>query len=100
MKQVDNPLSKVNIKKAQSDTYNLIKSLIGEGSAEVIKPIAYDLGGSLAGTAFEYVGDDTIMDAIDSYAIPILNQRIEDFVKSNSRLEKMRIWFNNKGTVY
>ena len=65
----------------------------------MIKPIAYDLGGTFAGSLFDYVGDDAIMDTIDSYAIPILNQTIEDFVKSNSRLEKMRIWFNNKGTV-
>ena len=65
----------------------------------MIKPIAYDLGGSFAGSLFEYVGDDTIMDTIDAYAIPILNQTIDDFVKSNSRLEKMRIWFNNKGNV-
>ena len=65
----------------------------------MIKPIAYDFGGSIAGSFFQYAGDDTIMDLIDAYAIPILNQTIDDFVKSNSRLEKMRIWFNNKGTV-
>ena len=89
----------MNITKAQSDTYKLITSLVGNGSAEIVKRIASDLGGSLASSLFEFVADDAIMETIESYAIPYVNKTIEDFVKSNSRLEKMRIWFNNKGII-
>ena len=87
----------MNIKKAQSDTYKLINSLVGEGSVAVIKPIAAKLGGSFVSSILDYVDDDSLMETIDSYAMPFINQTIEDFVKSNSRLEKMRVWFNNKG---
>ena len=72
--------------------------MIGEGTAEVIQPIAQDLGGSVASSALGFFGDN-ILGAIDDLAMPFVNKTIEDFVKSNSRLEKMRIWFNNKGNV-
>ena len=87
----------MSITKAQSDTYKLINSLVGEGSVEAIKPIAAKFGGSFVSGLLDYVNDDSLMETIDDYAMPFVNQTIEDFVKSNSRLEKMRVWFNNKG---
>lgn len=90
-------MSKVNITKAQSDTYNLIKALVGKDSSLVIKQIIKDIGGSFASSLFDFIGDDTIMETVESLAIPQVNERIENFVKSNSRLEKIRVWFNNKG---
>ena len=96
--QVDNPLSKLNITKAQNDTYSLLKSLIGPDSKAVIRQIVTDVGGSTASFAFDTLVDgDTIMEAVESFAVPEINGRIEKFVKSNSRLEKIRVWFNNKG---
>ena len=96
--QVDNPLSKLNITKAQNDTYSLLKSLVGPDSKAVIRQIVSDVGGSSASFLFDSLVDgDTIMDAVESFAVPEINGRIEKFVKSNSRLEKIRVWFNNKG---
>ena len=96
--QVDNPLSKLNITKAQNDTHSLLKSLVGPVSKAVIKQIVTDVGGSAASFAFDTLVDgDTIMDAVESLAVPEINSQIEQFVKSNSRLEKIRVWFNNKG---
>ena len=87
-------MSKVNISKAQTDTSKLLKSLVGKGSSQVVKEILNDFGASFFGS---FVGDDTIMELIETLAIPKVNQTIENFVKSNSRLEKIRVWFNNKG---
>jgi hypothetical protein len=77
----------------------LLKSLVGKGSSEVVKQIINDFGGSVASSLFgSFIEEDAIMEIVDSYAIPKVNQTIEDFVKSNSRLEKLRVWFNNKGS--
>jgi len=73
--------------------------LVGKDSANVVKEILNDFGGSVAGSLFgSFIEEDTIMEIVDAYAIPKVNQTIEDFVISNSRLEKLRVWFNNKGS--
>ena len=76
----------------------MLKSLVGPDSKAVIKQIVTDVGGSAASFAFDTLVDgDTIMDAVEGLAVPEINSQIEQFVKSNSRLEKIRVWFNNKG---
>ena len=76
----------------------MLKSLVGPDSKSVIKQIVTDVGGSAASFAFDTLVDgDTIMEAVESFAVPQINSQIEKFVKSNSRLEKIRVWFNNKG---
>ena len=76
----------------------MLKSLVGSDSKAVIRQIVTDVGGSSASFLFDSLVDgDTIMDAVESFAVPEINGRIEKFVKSNSRLEKIRVWFNNKG---
>ena len=73
--------------------------MVGKGSLNVIQEIINDFGGSVASSLFgSFIEEDTIMEIVDSYAIPKVNETIEKFVKSNSRLEKLRVWFNNKGS--
>ena len=89
----------MNISKAQLDTANLIKRLVTPNSTIIIRRIVEDLAGSFAGSSLSYFGDDAIAQAIEEIAIPQINEVIEDAIKSDSRMEKIRVWFNNKGTL-
>ena len=91
--QIGNPLSGVNISKAQNDTSNLIEQLVNADSISAIKQILNTEAGSFAGAAFSFLDDKSI----EGLVIPLVKNEIEKLVLSNSRMENIRVWFNNKG---
>lgn len=89
----------MNISKAQLDTANFIKRLVTPNSTIIIRQIVEELAGSFASSSLSFFGDNAIAEAIEQIAIPQINGVIEDAIKSDSRMEKIRVWFNNKGKL-
>ena len=84
--QVSNPLAGLNISKAQEDTSKLLHKLW----APELKDFITEQGGSVVGVLTSLIDEETIAG--------FANQGLESFVLTNSRMENIRVWFNNKGS--
>lgn len=75
----------------------MINTLVGPNSSLVLKQIVEEVAGSWDSSSLSFLPSHAILEAIESLAIQQSNETIEEMVKSNSRMEKIRVWFNNKG---